>query len=93
MFYHCSILAKRTTTNAAHPVFGHLQLPLCVLFLDVVVLHLHLMSELQPFLQGSRRRPAAARLQLLLSFLQGHTHLQGAPETVQSKQADTKQIS
>lgn len=80
-FYHCSILAKwMTATNAAHPLFGHLQLSLCVLLLDVVVLHLHLMSELQPFLQGVRRRPAAARLQFLLCPLQGHTHLQVAPE-------------
>lgn len=69
-----------TATNAAHPLFGHLQLSLCVLLLDVVVLHLHLMSELQPFLQGVRRRPAAARLQFLLCPLQSHTHLQVAPE-------------
>lgn len=40
-----------------HPLLGHQQLPLCILLLDVVVLHLHLMGQLQPLLQGLRSIP------------------------------------
>lgn len=36
----------------SHPLLGHQQLLLSILFLDVVVLHLHLMRQLQPLLQS-----------------------------------------
>lgn len=60
-----------------HPLFGHQELALGVLLLDVVVLDLHLVGELQPLLERFGRGPATPRLQLLLGFLQSHAHLPG----------------
>lgn len=59
----------------AYPFFGHQELPFSILLLDVVVLHFHLMGELQPLLQRLWRGPAAPGLQLLLCFPQRHAHL------------------
>ena len=36
----------------SHPLLGHQQLLLGILLLDIVVLHLHLMGQLQPLLKG-----------------------------------------
>lgn len=38
--------------GTSHPLLGHQQLLLGILLLDVVVLHLHLMCQLQPLLKG-----------------------------------------
>lgn len=54
-------------------LFGDVQLKLGVLLLDVVVLHLHLMGELQPLLEGFWHQPL--RLHLLLRSLQGLPYL------------------
>lgn len=43
---------KSAAGEQAHPLLGHQQLLLGILLLDVVVLHLHLMGQLQPLLQG-----------------------------------------
>lgn len=42
-----------------HPLLGHQQLLLGILLLDVVVLHLHLVRQLQPLLKGLRSVPGA----------------------------------
>lgn len=59
-----------------YPFFSHQELAFSVLLLDVVILHFHLMGELQPLLKRLWRWPATSWLQLLLSFLQCHSHLQ-----------------
>ncbi len=56
-------------------VFGDTQLKLSILFLDVVVLNLHLVRELEPLLEGFGHR--ALQLHLLLRSLQSLPHLHG----------------
>ena len=56
-------------------VFGDAQLKLSALFLDVVVLDLHLVCELQPLLEGLGHR--ALQLHLLLRSPQSLAHLHG----------------
>lgn len=43
----------------SYPLLGHQQLFLSTLLLDVVVLHLHLMGQLQPLLKGIWSVPGA----------------------------------
>lgn len=45
--------------GASHPLLGHQQLLLGVLLLDVIVLHLHLVCQLQPLLKGLWSAPRA----------------------------------
>lgn len=61
--------------SLAYPFFRHQELPFCILLLDVVVLHFHLMGELQPLLERLWWWPATPWLQLFFGFLQCHAHL------------------